>query len=172
MAGVLISDGLRSSSCDLFVFWPEDPQLFCDLSHFLVRPSLGLELPAQGWGTCGGGSRPGVHSWEEVQCARRKEQGSSVLGAWQVVVWSGLGHQSSLTQAAMSPDQLRPCGFRVDLSPLEACQEQGIASASRHWQVYRERGSGAVIRTELEGELGLWNARERSLVIRHKVRAG
>ena len=51
---------------------------------------------------------------------------------------------------------------------MEDCPDKAAPQPSG---TYQEPDSGAVIITELEDELGLWNAGERSQVIRHKVRA-
>lgn len=76
IAEVLISDRLRFRSCDLFVFWPEDPRLFVIWVISLWGP-LWARNPPPG----GGDSSAGTCSWKS--CAPGGKNGS--LQRW----WPG-----------------------------------------------------------------------------------
>lgn len=68
--------------------------------------------------------------------------------AWQIVVWSDLAHQSALSACPLTG--CGPVGSEWTSRPKdkEHINPQGLAG-------YQEKSSGSVIRTQLEGELGL-----------------
>lgn len=134
---------------------------FCDLSHFLV----GLELPTQG---------RGWQTWclqlGENLCARRKGWVFRTSGladgclGWPEHLSSLSQHSCSLTCSVHVDSERPPLFWKISRS--EAClSPQGLKS--------RLSGEGPrlLIRTELEGRLGLCIAGERSQVIRYKVQA-
>lgn len=163
IAEVLISDRLRFRSCDLFVFWPEDPRLFVIWVISLWGP-LWARNPPPG----GGDSSAGTCSWKS--CAPGGKNGS--LQRW----WPGREWRRAVEQpdgAPVSPDQVQPSGFRVHLRSPGGFSRGRQRLGAQGLTGYPARGPGSVIRTEREGHPGLWNAGERSPVIRHnKVRAG
>lgn len=130
------------------------PSDFCDLSHFRVQPqALGLELLAWGWsGACSPSGRKSL-------CQEEVGEGLSsggVPGKW--------GTQPPLSSARLGlmdsegpPARGRWPGARQCLS------SQGFNRLCRESFML-------LIRAELEGGFGLWNAGERCQVVRHKVK--